>query len=171
VVTSGTLVNPVGGTIDVGGNANSLTAPLDNQGTVTINASFSVAGQLTVPLAAAGTFNGNGSTLSVIGVDIDGAATFDNVPLITTNGTIGAFDNVTFQNMDVAATQLTINHPGAATPFTFNNTVFNTTPTTGLYISVTDNGGVNTLTINLTASTPADGSAFTATAGGAVVNW
>ena len=171
-ITSGTLVNAVGGTIDVPGNSRFLTAPLDNRGTVTVNAgiAFTVSGQLTVPSSASATFDGGG-TLTVTGVDLDGA-TFDNVRLITTNGTIGAFDNVTFQNMDATATQLTINHPGAPSAFTFDFPTFSTTPTTGLFISANDNAvDANTLTINLTNSTPSDGTTFEQEVGGAIINW
>ncbi len=191
-VTGGTLVNALGATITVTGSsvktinavldnrgtitssANSLTlngTTLTNSGTVTVNGPVNLSGQLIVPNIPTGTFDGNGSTLTVAGVDIDGA-TFDNVPLISTGGTIERFNNVTFQNMSDAATQLTINHPGALLPFTFDNVDFLTTPDTGLYISATDTGGVDVLTIRLPNSTPADGSgATTATSGGAVVDW
>ena len=54
----------------------------------------------------------------------------------------------------------------------FNNTKFLVTPTSGAYLNVTDNASdANVLTINLVTPTPADGSAQTATSGGALVNW
>jgi hypothetical protein len=170
-VPSGTLTSAAGAELRTSGAGGVLNASLDNQGTVTANAPITISGQLIVPNAASATFTGNGSLLTVAGLDIDGA-TFDNVRLTSTGRTLAAFDNVTFQNMDVTATQLTISHPGAATAFTFDNVDFLTTPTTGLYLQANDTAADgNTLTINLTNPTPADGSASTAVSGAAVVNW
>ena len=70
-----------------------------------------------------------------------------------------------------AATQLTVTHPGGPAPFAFPNPSFLTTPTTGFYVSATHNlADANVLTFDLVSSNPADGSAFTATGGGAIVN-
>ena len=108
---------------------------------------------------------------SIPGIDVDGT-TFDNVRLTSTGGTIANFDNVTFQNMSQTATQLTISHPGAATPFAFDNVDFLTTPTSGRYLQATDSAADgNTLTLTFTNATPAAGAPYIATAGGAVVNW
>ena len=93
-------------------------------------------------------------------------------PFVIQSGTVTRFDNVTFQQFDPAATQLTINHPGAGTAFTFNNIAFMVTPTTGWYISANDIlNDASTLTVNLANSLPADGSGKTITNGGAVVRW
>jgi hypothetical protein len=127
--------------------------------------------QLMVPAAANATFTGNGSTLHVVGLNVDGA-TFDNVPLATVGGVIAGFDNVTFQNMSTAATQFSIRHVGTAAPLVFSGLSFLTTPTTGLYLQAEDTApGGDVLTIQLPGSTPADGSTHTSAAGGAVVVW
>ena len=170
-ITTGTLTNAVGAAIDISGTG-VLIAPFDNQGAVTIaSGSLSISGLLSSPNTATGSFTGNGSALTVAGLDVDGA-TFDDMPLVSTNGTLVDFDNVTFQNMDPAATQFTINHPGNSSALGFDGLTFSTTPTTGLYISANDNAADgNTLTIDLTNSVPTDGSANTQTSGGAVVTW
>ena len=56
------------------------------------------------------TVSGAATTVTTSGLAIDGVV-FDNAPLIVNNGPTTQFDNVTFQNMDRVATQLTINHP------------------------------------------------------------
>ena len=86
-------------------------------------------------------------------------------------GTLTGFDNVTFQSMDAGSTQLTITNDGPASPYAFGNIDFLTAPTTGLYIQANETGGAPALTINITSTTPGDGSANTAVSGGAVVNW
>jgi hypothetical protein len=174
-VTSGTLVNT--GTIAAqfgfgGAGARTVTGSLDNRGSVTLGFPLGIAGQLLSPAGTTGSVSGSGSILSVAGLDVDDM-TFDNVPLVSTGGTIAQFDNVTFQNMATDAIQLTVNHPGAATPFTFNGVRFLTAPATGRYIRANDtNTGDGTpLTINMAGSTPADGSAYEDEQNGAVINW
>ena len=78
-----------------------------------------------------------GNVLTVGGLNVV-AATFEGTPLVSTGGAITAFDDVTFQSMDLAGTQLTVNHPGAATPFTFDGLRFLTAPEGGSYLSATD---------------------------------
>jgi alpha-tubulin suppressor-like RCC1 family protein len=117
--------------------------------------------------------SGNGNhLLNVGGVDLK-TVSFDRIPLTIGAGAIARFDSVTFSNQNPALTQLAIAHPGAGSPFTFTGTRFLTTPTTGLYVSATDiaPSDGNVLTINFVNSVPPNGSAFTATSGGAVVNW
>ncbi|MBE0591333.1 MAG: hypothetical protein IH616_02895, partial [Gemmatimonadales bacterium] len=174
-VTSGTLVNT--GTIAAqfgfgGAGARTVTGNLDNRGSVTLGFPLGVVGQLLSPAGTTGSVSGSGSILSAVGLDVDDM-TFDNVPLVSTGGTITRFDNVTFQNMATDAIQLTVNHPGAAAPFTFNGAQFLTTPANGRYIraSDTNTGDGTPLTINMTNSTPADGSAYEDEQNGAVINW
>jgi hypothetical protein len=115
--------------------------------------------------------SGTGASLRVGGADVD-AMSFDNVR-VAVNGALTRFDNVTFLQQGIAATQLEIVHPGAATPFTLTGIRFLVTPTTGAYISATDPDPLDgrPLRIEMAASTPSDGSAHTITAGGAVVDW
>jgi dipeptidyl aminopeptidase/acylaminoacyl peptidase len=75
--------------------------------------------------------------------------------------------------MSTSAIQLTINHPGTATPFAFTGVSFLTTPVTGRYVRAndTDTGDGNTLTIEFSDATPPDGSAYEDELNGAVINW
>jgi hypothetical protein len=167
----GRLINGSGATLRTTGFPfYHVTGAMENRGTVDLSVPLNVTGQLIVPAGAGATFTGNGSAISVSGLDVDGA-TFDNVPLVSSLGTISRFDNATFQNMNPAATQFTVVHPGGSSPFVFTGVSFLTTPTTGLFVSAQDQGGPNTLIIEFVGSNPGDGSVYTATAGGAVVIW
>ncbi len=113
----------------------------------------------------------NTATLSVGGVDVNGL-TFNALPLIIGSGPITQFDNVTLSAPATAA-QLTINHPGQATPFQFNNLQFPVTPTSGRYIVANDLDGPtpDALTINLVNPAPAADGGLTTVTNGAVINW
>lgn len=128
-------------------------------------------GRLDAPAGVGVTVFGDGSPVTVGGVDVDGLV-LDNVPLMIMGDPIVAFDNVTFQNYAPFATQLTIVHPGAASPFMFHNLAFLVEPDVGLYVSATDSAvDAGTLDLELSCAQPPDGSAFTAVAGGASVSW
>ena len=71
--------------------------------------------------------NGTGSPLSVGGVNVDGLQ-ITGTPLTIGNGVIAGFDNVTFEAMSDAATQLTVNHPGNDVPLDLPNLTFSTVP-------------------------------------------
>lgn len=116
--------------------------------------------------------HGTGQTLFVAEL-VANNATLDNLLVVANNVLITQFDDITFTNYSPAATPLQIVHPGGATPFVFNNLIFSVTPTSGFYISVTDNApaDANILTINMVTPTPATGAPFIQTSGGAVVNW
>ena len=122
--------------------------------------------------SGAQTVASSGHALTAGGVDVNGL-TLDNTAFAIGAGAIGRFDSVTFQGLAPTATQFAIAHPGAAAPFTFTGTRFLVAPTTGAYVNATDlapsDGQV--LTVTLADPDPADGSAFTTTSGGAVVNW
>ncbi|MEO8636641.1 MAG: hypothetical protein ABI587_15295 [Gemmatimonadales bacterium] len=111
--------------------------------------------------------------LTVGGVDIS-AIGIDQHVMTIGGGTITQFDNVAFTGQANAVTQLTINNPGAATPFTFTGVSFGVTPVSGLYLHATDIDGItpNALTINMATASPSapSPSLFTAS-GGAVINW
>jgi hypothetical protein len=173
-LTAGTLVSTglIQTAANWGGGTRTITGNVDLRGTLTIGFPLSIVGQLISPAGAAATVNGNGSTLPVTGLDVDGI-TFNNTPLASTGGTIIRFDNVTFQNMNAGAVQFTVNHPGAATPFVFTGVRFLTTPTTGRYVRAddTDTGDGNVLTLDFVGATPPDGSAFEEELNGAVINW
>ncbi len=115
--------------------------------------------------------HGNGHTLFTAEL-LANNATLDDLLVVANNVQITQFDSITFTNYSPSATPLTILHPGAATPFVFNNLVFTVTPTTGFYMSVTDNAAdANTLTIEMVNPTPGAPGGLVQTAGGAVVNW
>ena len=137
---------------------------IDNTVGVTLLSTVFITGQLGSTAGSTGKLIGGGNQLFVSGgLNADGLV-LDNVLLDVSGGVITKFDNITLQNYSPAATQFTITPPDGA--FTFNNLTFSVTPTTGLYVKA-----VGSVTINLPGSSPADGSAFTATEGGAVVNW
>lgn len=140
-------------------------------GGLRLESTVRVAGQLRATGASL-LVAGTGVSLAAEGVDVT-RLTLDSVTLAIGGGTIARFDSVTFQRQDRAGTQLTIAHPGTAAPVTFTGLRFVTPPSTGLFVSATDVAPVDgaALTINLVGSVPGDGSARTATAGGAVVTW
>jgi len=115
--------------------------------------------------------SGSGRTITARGVDVAGLV-FRNVRL-SIGDLLTRLDTVTFDQQDATATPLTIVHPGGAMPFTLTGLRFQTTPSTGAYISATDAAPSDgqTLTVNMVASQPSDGSAQTITGGGAIVNW
>ncbi len=111
-------------------------------------------------------------TLVTAGVDVNGLVV-SNMQFTVSGGPIVRFDGVNFQNYAPTETRLTIAHPGAALPFTFNELVFQgSEPTTGSYIVATDTAADgNVLTINLVNAVAFNGPAHTMTNGGAIVNW
>jgi alpha-tubulin suppressor-like RCC1 family protein len=145
---------------------------LRNTGGVALATAAYANGQLRARSGGTQTVTGGGNALNVRGLDVD-SLVLANAPLTSTDGTIARFDDVTLQGFAATATQLAISHPGIASPLTFNRVAFLTAPTSGYYVSATDSAPVdgNVLTIRLADSTPADGSARTSTAGGAVVTW
>jgi Tol biopolymer transport system component/alpha-tubulin suppressor-like RCC1 family protein len=141
-------------------------------GGITLATGAFATGALLVGGAGSQTVSGAGGVLTVGGVDVDGL-TLDNVPLSVGAGSIAQLDNVTFQNLGTNVTQLSVSHPGVDTTLRFTGLRFLTPPATGVYISATDAAPADgtILTIDLINPEPADGSAYTTTAGGAVVNW
>jgi hypothetical protein len=178
-VNTGFLVNEGIVTADSGsesgGGARTIDAFFDNRGTLSVQTPLTVTGQLIVPAAAdAPEVSGNGSTLTVTGVDLDGV-TFDNVPLVTNNGLL-ALNDVTFQNIDPDSTQLTVNHPGndEDAEFEFTNITFMllTVGPPGYYISANDNSADgNTLKIAFLDASPEDGSTYVELLNSAEVRW
>jgi hypothetical protein len=195
-VTGGTLINGPGGSITalVGAGAPSshfLSAQLDNQGsvgaaapllvtgnvsntgTIDLTAALTIEGQLVDPVGASSTYTSDGSGLTVTSANVDGAV-FDDMPVTLGAGTLVPWNNVTFQNMDPTAVQLTVVHPGSALgPIVFNGLTFSTTPTgPGRYMSVTDIDGVAPLlTVEVLGSTPVNGFALSSVFNGAMLIW
>ena len=90
-------------------------------------------------------------------------------------GPIVQFDTVSFSNSQPTTAQLTVNHPGAATPFIFHDIQFATTPTApnGFYVAATDlaPGDGLPLVINMREPQPLNPTGFVLATGGATVTW
>ena len=104
--------------------------------------------------------------MNVNGLVLNGA------PLTINAGALTRFDNVSFGGFAPDAVQLTVSNPGLVTHFPMNGVSFSTTPTTGLFVQANDTLGAGpTLILDILGAVPADGSEFTGTSGGAIVNW
>ncbi|HXI21065.1 MAG TPA: hypothetical protein VNH46_08275, partial [Gemmatimonadales bacterium] len=140
-------------------------------GGLTLTSDVLVSGQAAYDPGVPDIVHGNGHTVTLRQVNVN-SATFDNTLVVLSNMTFTRFDNVTFQNYAPTATVLTVDDPGAASHYVFNNLVFGVTPTTGFYLRANDNTATGSvLTINMVNPTPATPGGFVQTAGGAVVNW
>jgi hypothetical protein len=138
---------------------------------VTLTTSAVANGSLIVAAGATKNLVGGGNTLTVFGLNVNNLA-LNNVLLAaqTTAATLTSFNSVSFSNYAPTATQFTIANPGAASAFTFSNLVFNSVPSTGFYISATDNqADANVFTITLVS--PTSQTKTFQVSGGAVINW
>lgn len=130
---------------------------------VSLGSNTVVAGQLIKKPGTTAYLNLNGYSLSAFDVNVSGLVLDDGTVTIG-SGPITAFDNVTFRSMNQGTDQLTINHPGAATPFNFYGLRFLTNPGTGHYISANDTSDDGKLlTLNVVGAYPLDGSTYTYT--------
>ena len=144
----------------------------------TAQSAVTIKGTLTAGTNPSGTSSIGGQfgpqVVTTAGVDVS-ALTMNGATIVVGSGPITRFDNVQFSNSPTTVAQLTVNHPGAATPFVFNNLQFNTTPAApnGFYLRAndTDGGTPNVLTINMVGASPTTPGAFLNLLGGAVVNW
>lgn len=177
VIVDGALTNGSSGSINAGGaegTAYTISGDVLNVGSMRIDGPLRIAGRFTDPPQAPSSYVGNGSALTVSGLDIDGGV-FDDVPLVSTGGAFTRFDNVTFQNMDPTVSQLTVSHPGDQLPFPMFGLTFSTTPEAGVgfYMDITDSDpdGFDILTIEVFDSSPQSGAALSTTSGGAELIW
>lgn len=139
--------------------------------------SLQIAGTLTAkPTGATVRFHGlTGASVQAASVNISRLAV-DSIRFIVGQSgvAITQFDSVAFTNQDPTVTQLTVSHPGAATPFTFTALSFASAPTSGRYLAAVDEAAADgqVLTINMAAATPAAPSpSLFAGVNGAVINW
>lgn len=173
VVATGSLTH--GGTgvlrsIGAGVGQRTIVADVSTTGAIELGGALTIEGSLIDPVGAPSSYSGNTNTLTVRDVSIDGAV-FDDMPLVI-SGALTLFANVTFQNMDPGAVQLSIEHPGAAGPVTVTGLVFPTTPTTGRFMRVTDTDGLTPLlVVEVLASSPASGQALSEALNGASLIW
>ncbi|MDH4133132.1 MAG: hypothetical protein OEV95_15145, partial [Gemmatimonadota bacterium] len=128
---------------------------------------------VSVPVSTAPAINGGNRLLTAAGGTQVTGLTLTNAPMAITGSAPVVFDNVRFQTMNAAGTQLSVSGQGAAAPVVLNNLVFATTPTTGVYLSAADTDGPtpDALTVDLVNATPATPGAFTQATNGAVIHW
>ncbi|MBI3757633.1 MAG: hypothetical protein HY267_06620, partial [Deltaproteobacteria bacterium] len=140
-----------------------------NAAGVTFTSFTQINGQLIVASGLTPTVSGNGVGLTTAGVNVDGLV-LDNVLLTISGGVVTRFDDVTFQNYNPTATQLTINL--GVVDATFYGLTFLVEPTTGFYIKANDTDGAGTLArIAMINASPVDGSNHTKVTGGFIVTW
>jgi hypothetical protein len=161
---------------DVPGTSHFQGLSYAGTGTLTLGSDVYAHGTFsTTSISAVTIGSGAGRLLQVGSVANAAPIVFNNVRLSLNQPSGGplALSNATFSGLATTVTQLTVSHPGIGGPFTFTNLTFNVTPTTGFYLSATDNNASDgtPLTINVTGSSPATGGAFVQVANGAVVNW
>ncbi|HKV76139.1 MAG TPA: hypothetical protein VJN95_16595, partial [Gemmatimonadales bacterium] len=143
-------------------------------GGVSLTSATYVAGQFVALPGAGGTpvLRGTTSSLTALGVNVR-RLIVDTIPVIIGGGTFTRFDSVTFVHTGATTTALTINDPGAASPYLFDALNFGTVPTTGFYLRANDTDGAtpNVLTLNLSNPTPGTAGGFGQVVNGAVINW
>ncbi|HEU4891732.1 MAG TPA: FG-GAP-like repeat-containing protein [Vicinamibacterales bacterium] len=178
-----------------GGTASGVFSNLEIQGRTTLTAPVTTTGSLTLTAGARLELNGQplivggqlitnvaegalpviigGATSSFLatGVNVNGLV-LNGTPLTINAGALTRFDNVSFNGFAPDAVQLTVNNPGLVTHFPMNGLSFSNTPVTGLFVQANDTLGAGpTLILDILGAVPADGTAFTGTGGGAIVNW
>jgi hypothetical protein len=126
-------------------------------GGVVLNSAAFANGQLRTPtgLDVARLVGGSGFLLTAGGLDAYGLV-FDGTPLRVVNGeAITRFDNATFRNMDPTITQFRLDRLNDVV--TFNNTTFETVPSSGVYLHLVDTDLADPLfTVTMQGTTPAN---------------
>ncbi len=136
---------------------------------VNLSSTIIINGQMQAPGHATTVVNGANNIVTVNGgLDVEGLI-LDRVTLTVNNGQIDRFDQVTFRNYALSATQMTLNH--ADMNAIFAGLDFEVTPTSGKYLVANDTDGGTPATLTIVNANPTDGSALTTTTGGFVVNW
>ena len=136
---------------------------------VNLSSTIIINGQMQAPGHVTTVVNGANNIVTVNGgLDVEGLI-LDRVTLTVNNGQIDRFDQVTFRNYALSATQMTLNH--ADMNAIFAGLDFEVTPTSGKYLVANDTDGGTPATLTIVNANPTDGSALTTTTGGFVVNW
>ena len=136
---------------------------------VTFASDASVKGVLSVSTAQVSRLVGSKTLTVEGGVNVDGLMV-EGLNLTLSGGEWTRFDNVTFQEFEVTDTPLTLEHGQVAA--VFSGLVFETTPTTGAYISATDiDGAGSPAVVTVSMASPAYGQPRTTVSGGFVINW
>jgi hypothetical protein len=133
---------------------------LDVSGDITLKTGVFAGGQLITTGPTPPIVVGGGNTLVVSGLNVF-RLILDNARLISSLGVLTRFDDVTFQSFTGTAPLLTIQHSGAAAPFTVNSVFFDPNPAlTAPFLAVLDfvEGEINQPThINLVGASPVSG--------------
>ncbi len=178
-----------------GGTASGVFSNLEIRGRITLTAPLTTTGSLTLAAGARLELNGQplmvggqlitnvtdgalpvilgtaNSSFVATGVNVNGLV-LTGTPLTINAGALTRFDNVSFSGFAPDAVQLTVNNPGLVTHFPMNGVSFSNTPVTGLFVQASDTLDAGpTLILDILGAVPSDGTAFTGTSGGAIVNW
>lgn len=184
VITQGSFVATGSNRVQLAGNAGqqvSFTSPgpaasrfqdleiLNNSGSITFATDAAVNGQLISHLSSVDLLS-NARTLQIAGADLSGV-TFLNLTPEILGGTVTQFANVTFTGFPTTAVALRVTR--ASGTINLDALTFANVPSTGFYLHATDTnpGDGQTLTVNVSNSSPSSGAPFVLTGGGAVVNW
>jgi len=150
------------------GNANNGFSP---------GSDIALGGDLLGPTSTLSTFfTANNFALTVTRA-FNCCVTLDGMTLVLDDptGQTAALNGITFITLDNALTQLTVRHPGGATPLTLTGIGWQTLAAgnTGSYIDATDVNGATggTLTVDVISNDPGNGPTFTKVSGGALVFW
>lgn len=142
---------------------------LNNSADITFATDAAVNGQL-ITIAGPVNLLSNGRTLQLAGTNLSGV-TFSNTSPEILGGTVTQFANVTFTAFPTTAVALRVTR--ASGTINVDNLTFANVPSTGFYLHATDTNPSDgqTLTVNVSNSSPSTGAPFVLTGGGAVVNW
>ncbi|NUN13803.1 MAG: VWA domain-containing protein [Myxococcales bacterium] len=144
------------------------TVEFAGTGTVTLATDVYASGVLMSPGAIVPKITSANRLLSVAGLNVDGLVV-ENTRIVSTQGTVTQFDNVTFQSMGNTVDALTLTHAG--TTNTFSGLNFKYIPTTGRYIVANKTAGATPCQLTVATSTPKYGVPKTATSGGYTLVW
>jgi hypothetical protein len=136
---------------------------------LTLNSDLLVRGDLYHDGESPDPINGGNHLLTVYGL-VEQQSIFDNTRVaIPEQNTL--FD-VTFQNMDGTADQLTVFGDGSPEPLQLGTIRFTTTPTTGNLLHLVDTlADGDSLFVEMMSTTPAQGGSYTAITGEARASW
>ena len=143
--------------------------------THTLNSDVFVQGQLTTTTGPQFPITSANHLITAQGANATNLFLTDTRLLLVDGSRITTMTNVQFLSMDPTVTQLEVQRTGTVGTGDFAATlsapIFNTTPTSGLYLKATDtNGATPFVTINVATPNPASASTFVTTVSGAVIN-
>ncbi len=143
--------------------------------THTLNSDVFVQGQLTTTTGPQFPITSANHLITAQGANATNLFLTNTRLLLVDGSRVTTMTNVQFLSMDPTVTQMEVQRSGTAGTgdfaATFSAPIFNTVPTTGLYLKATDtNGATPFVTINVATPNPASASTFVTTVSGAVIN-